>query len=132
MATQCMVAAVVDDDPAMRKAMATLLSALGYCTELFSSGKAFIEDATATEATCLVVDIQLGDISGLEMGRQLVVAGCKFPIIFMTACDDETIHSQAMKLGCVAYLRKPFSADLLIEAIAKAIAIGRGSASTGT
>jgi FixJ family two-component response regulator len=122
MATQRKVVAVVDDDPAMRKAMARLLSALGYCTELFSSGKAFIDAATASEATCLVADIQLGDISGLEMGRQLVVAGCKLPIIFMTACDDETIHSQALESGCIAYLRKPFSADLLIEAIAKAIA----------
>jgi FixJ family two-component response regulator len=122
MATQRKVVAVVDDDPAMRRAMAMLLSASGYCTELFSSGRAFLDAATASEATCLVVDIQLGDISGLEMGRQLVVAGCNFPIIFMTACDDETIHGQAMKFGCVAYLRKPFSADLLIEAIAKAIA----------
>jgi FixJ family two-component response regulator len=121
MATQSKVVAVVDDDPGMRKAMATLLSALGYCTELFSSGKAFLDAATASEATCLVVDIQLGDISGLEMGRQLVAAGCKFPIIFMTACDDETIHSQAMEFGCVAYLRKPFSADFLVEAIVKAI-----------
>jgi FixJ family two-component response regulator len=122
MATQCKVVAVVDDDPGMRKAMATLLSALGYCTELFSSGKAFLDAAAASEATCLVVDIQLGDISGLEMARQLVASGCEFPIIFVTACDDEMIHSQAMKFGCVAYLRKPFSADLLVEAIVKAIA----------
>jgi FixJ family two-component response regulator len=122
MATQCKVVAVVDDDPGMRKATATLLSALGYCTELFSSGKAFLDAANASKAACLVVDVQLGDISGLEMWRQLEAAGCKFPIIFMTACDDEALHSQAMEFGCVAYLRKPFSADLLIEAIAKATA----------
>jgi FixJ family two-component response regulator len=122
MATYCKVVGIVDDDPGMRKAIARLLSALGYRTELFSSGKAFLDAAPASEATCLVVDIQLGDISGLEMGHQLVLAGRKLPIIFMTACDDETIHSRAMESGCVAYLRKPFSADLLIEAISKAIA----------
>jgi FixJ family two-component response regulator len=121
MATQCKVVAVVDNDPGMRKAMAILLSALGYCTELFSSGKAFLDAATASEAICLVVDIQLGDISGLEMARQLVASGFAFPIIFMTACDDEMIHGQAMKFGYVAYLRKPFSADFLVEAIVKAI-----------
>jgi FixJ family two-component response regulator len=121
MATQYKVVAIVDDDPGMRKAMAILLSAFGYRTEQFSSGKAFLDAATKSEATCLVVDIQLGDISGLEMGRQLVAAGCKFPIIFMTACGDETIHSQAMEFGCVAYLLKPFSAKLLVEAIVKAI-----------
>jgi FixJ family two-component response regulator len=113
--------AVVDDDPAMRRAMARLLSTLGYGTELFASGEAFLNAAPSSEAACLVVDIQLGDISGLEMGRQLAADGRKVPIIFVTACDDETIHREAAEFGCVAYLMKPFSSDLLIEAIARAI-----------
>jgi FixJ family two-component response regulator len=121
MATTCSVVAVVDDDPAMRRAMARLLSVLGYSTELFASGKAFLDAAPSSEAACLVVDIQLSDISGLELGRQLIADGRKVPIIFMTACDDETIHRKAMEFGCVAYLRKPFSADLLVAAIVKAI-----------
>src|SRR5450631_1976389 len=98
--------AIVDDDPAMRRAMARLLSALGYCTELFASGEAFLNAAPSSEAACLVVDIQLGDISGLEMGRQLAADGRKVPIIFVTACNDETIHREATELGCVAYLKK--------------------------
>jgi FixJ family two-component response regulator len=119
--TECKTVAVVDDDPAMRKAMTFLLSALGYYTEVFASGEAVLDAAPESKAACLVVDIQLGDISGLEMARQLVANGCKIPIIFMTACDDQTIHSQAVEFGCVAYLRKPFSADLLSDAIVKAI-----------
>jgi FixJ family two-component response regulator len=115
------VVAVVDDDLLIRQATATLLSALGYYTELFASSEAFLDAATRSEASCLVVDIQLGDVSGVELGRQLTANGFTFPIIFMTASDDETIRNGAMQLGCVAYLRKPFPAYELIDAIVKAI-----------
>jgi FixJ family two-component response regulator len=121
MATQRTIVAVVDDDFALRKATATLLSALGYRTELFASGGAFLDAAMRSEASCLIVDIQLGDISGVELGHQLAVTGFKFPIIFMTASEDDTTRRRAMQLGCVAYLRKPFPADELIDAVVKAI-----------
>jgi FixJ family two-component response regulator len=114
------IVAIVDDDPELRNGMAILLSAAGYLTELFASAEAFLQAAATSEAGCAVVDIQLGDISCLEMGRQLAVAGHKFPIIFMTGLDDETIHSQAIAFGCVAYLQKPFPANLLFQAIIKA------------
>jgi FixJ family two-component response regulator len=120
MAKKLNVIAVVDNDPGMRKAMGNLLSALGYGTELFESGGAFLDAACTSEAICLVVDIQLGDISGIELGRHLAAAGLKFPIIFMSALDGATILGQATALGCVAYLRKPFSAALLVDAIVKA------------
>jgi FixJ family two-component response regulator len=120
MAMQRNVVAVVDDDAGMRKATAFLLAAFGYCTELFDSGRAFLDAAATSQARCLVVDIQLGDISGLDMGRQLAANGCKIPIIFMTALDDETTHTQAVALGCIAYLRKPFPANLLLDAIVRA------------
>jgi FixJ family two-component response regulator len=121
MAMQRTTVAVVDDDFLMRKATAILLSALGYCTELFASAEEFLDAAMRSEASCLVVDIQLGDISGVELGRQLTANGFKFPIIFMTASDDAAIRNSAMQLGCVAYLRKPFPADELIDAIVRAI-----------
>jgi FixJ family two-component response regulator len=115
------IVAVIDDDPGVRKAMATLLSAFEYVTYTFDSAEAFLSVAATSKAKCLVIDIQLGDISGVELARQLADANFKFPIIFMTAHDDEVIFRQAEQLGCVAYLRKPFSADLLIEAIVRAI-----------
>ena len=101
--------------------MAALVSAFGYVTYTFSSAEAFLSVAAASKASCLVVDVQLGGISGVELARQLANAGFKFPIIFMTALDDEVILRQAEQLGCVAYLRKPFNEDLLIEAIVRAI-----------
>jgi FixJ family two-component response regulator len=128
MATRSNVVAVVDDDPAMRRAMARLLSALGYYAELFASGEAFLNTAPSSEVACLVVDIQLGDISGLEVARQLAADGRRVPIIFVTASDDEAIHREAMQFGCIAYLKKPFSSDLLIEAIVRAIDRSFGNA----
>jgi FixJ family two-component response regulator len=115
------IVAVIDDDPGVRKALETLLSAFGYVIYTFNSAEAFLSVAAASKAKCLVVDIQLGDISGIELARQLADADFKFPIIFMTALDDEIILSQAKRVGCVGYLRKPFGADLLIEAVVRAI-----------
>jgi FixJ family two-component response regulator len=112
--------AIIDDDPGMRSATASLLSAFGYGTETFDSGEEFLDAAATSAATCLVVDIQLGNISGLDLVRQLATVGFKLPVIFITGCADETLRSQAMQLGCIAYLRKPFAEDLLIEGIIRA------------
>ena len=78
------VIAVVDDDPEMRAAMASLLSAYGYGAETFDSAETFLTCASTSKATCLVVDIQLGDVSGVELAHQLTADGFAYPIIFMT------------------------------------------------
>jgi FixJ family two-component response regulator len=109
--------AVVDDDPEMRAAMTSLLSAAGYCPETFDSAETFLTCASTSKASCLVVDIELGDISGIELAHQLVADGFSYPIIGL---DDELIQSQAASAGAVAFLRKPFPAKLLFEAIQKA------------
>lgn len=121
MATKRNVIAIIDDDPGMRQALQNLLCASGYRTEIYASAEEFIRAAITTEASCLVVDIQLGDISGVELGRHLAEIGFTFPIIFMTGSLEETHRRQAMDLGCVAYLNKPFPADRLTEAITMAI-----------
>jgi len=113
--------AVVDDDAGMRKSLKTLLSAFGYATYTFDSAEAFLGTAAGNNADCLVLDVQLGDMSGIILARRLAETGVKFPIIFMTAVDDPETRSQVAQLGCITCLRKPFSADLLIEAIVKAI-----------
>jgi FixJ family two-component response regulator len=115
------IVAVVDDDLGMRKATANLLSAFGYGTETFDSAEAFLKAAATSEAACLVVDVQLADISGVELAHQLAADGFKYPIIFITALDDGRIRCQAEAAGAVAYLRKPCSESSLIEAIARAI-----------
>jgi FixJ family two-component response regulator len=115
------IVGIVDDDPEVRKAVRRMLSPFGYISYVFDSADVFLRTAATSKANCLVVDIQLGDISGVEMVRQLKETGFIFPIIFMTGSDDEITQTQATQLGCVDYLRKPFSADRLIEAIVKAV-----------
>ena len=115
------VCIIVDDDPEVRKAIGRALSAFGYTTHVFDSADAFLSTAATSKASCLVVDSNLSDIFGMEMVRQLMETGFTSPIIFMTGRDDEIARNQATQLGCVDYLRKPFSADRLIAAIVKAI-----------
>jgi FixJ family two-component response regulator len=113
--------AVVDDDPAMLKSVARLLNVSGYDTEVFNSAEAFLDRSVAREANCVVLDIHLGGISGIELRRRMAGSGCNLSVIFMTAVDDDAIQREAHETGCIALLRKPFPARLLIEAIAKAV-----------
>lgn len=115
------VVAVVDDDPSLRKALARLLTTLGYRVELFASGEAVMNASGSLEATCLIIDINLGDGSGLDLARRLADFGLAIPIIFMTGGQDDTIRAQCLNFGCVAFLLKPFSEEHLTEAIAEAI-----------
>ena len=115
------IVAVVDDDPEMRAAMATLLSSYGYRAETFDSAETFLTCASTSNATCLVVDIQLGDISGVELAHQLTADGYTYPVIFMTGLDDDVVRRQAAAAGGIAFLRKPFPAKLLFDAMEKAV-----------
>lgn len=112
------VIAVIDDHLGILGAMGRLLSTLGYDTELYVSSNEFLDAVLTTEAICLIVDIQLGESSGLELARFLANSGFKFPIIFMSANTNESVKMRAMEIGCVAFLAKPFSTDALIEALA--------------
>jgi len=115
------VIAIIDDDPDVLEGLDLTLSSCGYRPALFASAEEFLSAAPTSHAACLVVDIQLGGISGVELGRQLSAKGFTFPMIFMTGSRDELHRRQATELGCAAFLLKPFSADRLIEAVAKAI-----------
>ena len=115
------VVAIIDDDDGMRDGLANFLAAVGYRTETYGSGEEFIAVAMKSEAGCLVVDIHLGDITGVELGRHLLAMGLTFPIIFMTGSDDLTVRKQAMEFGCVAFLQKPFPPNQLVKAITEAI-----------
>jgi FixJ family two-component response regulator len=114
--------AFVDDDPGARKAFKRLLSACGYHVQVYESAEKFLECSTAKFASCLVADINLGDgMSGIALGRALAARDLRpLPIIFITGSDDPGLRIEAIELGCVAYLRKPFSSDELSEAIRNA------------
>jgi FixJ family two-component response regulator len=109
--------AVVEDDPSMLRGLIRLLSAHGFRVQRFTSAESFLDDIATCEAKCLVVDVHLGGISGITLRRQLAASGRDLPVIFMTGVDSDATRQDALDAGCIAYLRKPFLAKLLIDAI---------------
>jgi FixJ family two-component response regulator len=113
--------AVVDDDLEMLEALELALLSAGYHTELFASAETFLVAAQKLDAECIVIDIQLGGMSGLDLVRALCAAGFAVPVVLITGSPEALYRRQAIELGCAAFLLKPFSTDRLIEAVARAI-----------
>ena len=111
------VVAIVDDDPGVLTGLKRVLGASGFITETFNSGEAFLERYKAAEPACVVLDINLGGISGIETRRRLAARGAEIPVIYMSALDDATIRKEAAASGCAAFLRKPFSGSVLVDTI---------------
>ena len=109
--------AVVEDDPSMRTSVARLLRIHGIDSELYSSAEAFLAGLADSMADCVLADIHLGGLSGIELCRCLKASG-RFPrVVVMTALDNKATEKEAINAGCAAYLAKPFSAASLMEAI---------------
>jgi FixJ family two-component response regulator len=111
---------VVDDDPLMVTALERLLGASGFAVSAFGSAEAFLAHGAKDELVCLVLDISLGGMSGIELAHRLGASGRRLPIIFITAVDTDATRKVAMEAGCVAFLTKPFRAADLIAAIHRA------------
>jgi len=116
---------VVDDDPAILKAVKRLLKAHALDAEVFESAEDFNERADPRGALCLVLDIHMKGMSGIELSRQLAHEGISPPVIFISADDSEAARRATRQAGCVAHLAKPFRMKSLIEAIGKASAVSR-------
>ena len=116
------IVAIVEDDPNMLRATTDLLDAHGFATVTFASAEDFLTRGIARGVDCLLLDIDLGGMSGIDLRRQLRASGSVLPIIFMTAIDDDATERQALASGCAAFLRKPFPQGALIDAIRKAMA----------
>jgi FixJ family two-component response regulator len=89
---------------------------------VFNTVESFFDRANLCDATCLILDIHLNGMSGIELRRQLTLSGIELPVIFITANDSETTRKAAMEAGCIAYLPKPFPTRLLMDAIESALA----------
>ena len=114
------VVAVIEDDSSFRRALRRLLGLRGFLTEGFASAEEFLQ-SPETAAECLVLDIHLGGMSGLELQAALAASSVPIPIIFITAFDNPSTQERARKAGAAAYLQKPFDDQTLIEAIEKAV-----------
>ncbi len=109
---------VVDDDPSVRRAIKRLVESVGLRAELFGSAQEFLRSERPDAASCLVLDIRLPGISGLDFQRELAKAAIHIPIVFITAHGDIPMTVRAMKAGAVEFLTKPFRDQDLLDAIA--------------
>jgi FixJ family two-component response regulator len=108
---------IVDDDESIRKALKRLLKAAGYDALTFASAEDFLDSTSGRGGGCLVLDIRLPGITGLDLQEKLASEGGKYAVIFMTAHDNPKWQERARKAGAVAYLKKPFNEHSLLDAI---------------
>ena len=102
---------VVDDDPSILKGVERLLRRHDYEPILFSSAEAFKKHADTEKAVCVILDINLNDGSGIDLGQGLKAAGVSVPVIYITGNDTPAVREAALQSGCLAYITKPFSAS---------------------
>jgi len=115
--------AIVDDDESVRCAVQGVLKSNGYESRSFSSAGEFLESGQQRVASCLITDVRMPGMSGLELQARLAEAGCKIPIVFLTAYGDPRMRSQAMKAGAIVFLGKPFDAKVLLDSVRSALKI---------
>lgn len=118
--------AVVDDDETLCRSYARLLRAAGMQPITYVSAEAFLADAKHPRFDCLVLDIQLAGMSGLDLQRQLAAAGGAVPIVFITAHDDPQARARAFASGCAGYFRKTDSGSEVLETIRRVVASPSG------
>src|SRR5262245_15364554 len=111
---------VIDDDSRMLSSIERLLKVYQFDVRTFESAEALLDNADPTDAGCLVLDINLSGMSGIELKRKLDFSGMSVPVIFITGKDSKSVRKIALDVGCSAYLPKPFPAKKLIDAIEKA------------
>jgi FixJ family two-component response regulator len=124
--------AIVDDDSSLCRALGRLLKAAGMQAVTYASAEAFLADPDRSRFDCLVLDIQLGGMSGIELSQSLAASGSTTPVIFSTAHHRPEIRELAMKENCVAYLRKADSGESVLAAIHRAIGIEHPNGAAGS
>ena len=112
---------IVDDDAFVRESLQDLIESLGYDVATFESAERFLEAARLAETSCLITDLQMPGLSGLDLQGRLVADGHGIPIIFVTGLPDETFRVRAMRAGAVGFLSKPFDESSLINCLESAL-----------
>jgi FixJ family two-component response regulator len=123
MATQARpkLLAIVDDDESVRSALQGLMKAAGLPTQTFATAEDFLNSGVQRQTACLIADIRMPGMSGLELQERLNAERCRIPIIFITAHGDAKMRLQAMRAGAVEFLAKPFDDEVLLDSIRAAL-----------
>ena len=122
------VISVIDDDASVRAATTNLLSSHGYLVHTFASADDFLQSARLDDSSCVVADMQMPAMSGLDLLTHMRIRGNDVPFIFITAFPDESVRARALKAGAVGFLAKPFAGPALIDSIETALNRHRGGA----
>jgi FixJ family two-component response regulator len=116
------VISIIDDDACAREGIKALVLSLGYQALTFASAEQFVESGSIEDTACLITDLQMPGMSGLDLQRNLVDAGHHTPLIFVTAFPDERKRARAIKAGAIGFLSKPFDEQSLIACLSLAVA----------
>jgi two-component system response regulator FixJ len=113
---------IVDDDASLRRSLRNLLMSVGFRVETFESAAAFLESVHRQNTGCMVLDLRMAGMSGLELLTYLAATGSRIPVIVLTAHGDEDTRQRALQAGAVAFLKKPFQSAALVDAVRAALA----------
>ena len=113
--------AIVDDDEALREGMKSLVRSLGYAVSTFGSADEFLKSEQVSNTSCLVTDLQMPGLSGIDLQDWLIARGHRIPIIFITGHPNDSVRARAMKAGAIGFLVKPVDVDQLIGCIKKVL-----------
>ncbi len=109
--------AVIDDEESVRKALVRVLQAAGFAARAFASGAEFLNSWHFDRPDCLVLDLQMPGLSGMEVQQSLRMAGASFPIVIITAHDSPSLREECMSAGAIEYLCKPLDIGALLQAV---------------
>jgi FixJ family two-component response regulator len=115
------VIAIVDDEPSVLKSLKRLLDASNFTTETYDSAEAFLARGSLNDVSCIVLDVNMPTMSGIELRRRLKAMGSTIPVVFITALDSAAVRRKAIEFGCAGFLHKPFSGHELINFVRKAL-----------
>jgi FixJ family two-component response regulator len=122
------VISVIDDDASVRAATNNLLRSHGYTVHAFASAEEFLRSAHLHDTSCVIADVQMPVVNGLELLTMMRAQGSRVPFIFITAFPDESIQARALKAGAVGFLAKPFAGPTLVNCLVTALERHRGGA----
>jgi FixJ family two-component response regulator len=122
--TKASVIAIVDDDHSVREALTSLVRSLGYVAMAFECAEDLLKSTRRRNVSCVIADVQMPGITGLELHNRLVTSGKPIPTILITAFPDERSRERALQAGVIGYLIKPFSEDDLLACIRSSLGLG--------
>jgi FixJ family two-component response regulator len=123
--TKTAIIAIVDDDAPLREALGSVMKAAGFLTNTFATAEDFFNSANRENTACLILDVRLPGMSGIELQKRLADEKSQIPIIFVTAHGDASLRDSLMKAGAAGFLNKPVRSDALLKEIHAALRISR-------